>query len=613
MLHILHIFRMAVLVLALFISTLAFSQVVEFVPIQHQKVRTLSPSAQNARILEGNTLPFWDDFSQGIDTLKWIVSGASYTETIGLNAPSIGMVLLDGVDANGNPYSVSQTDQGESDYLTSKPFDLSSLSPSDSESLYLSFFWQAGGRAELPDEADQLTLQLLNSDGSWITIWSQLGGVEIDSEIFTQEIIKIEPQWQHADFQFRFFSEGRQSGPFDSWIIDYIYLNDGRSDSDLDYLDRSITRKNELRIGDYGAYPFALLEKNQTGLWSTVQNEFYNLENRFRAMEYSVVINDSSTMTTTPINLNTPFNPVPNALERRVFESREFEEIPMPEKETSLEIISSITSGDGLLYEIDLTTKDTTYFSNVNYELNDTVRTSLPLLDYFAYDNGSADYAAGINQRSGQLAVQFNTPEEVYIKGISINFTNPRQANQAVDINVWKDLDEAPIFTREDLIAVKEAGQEFLYYPLDTNIKVDGDFYIGYTQFTNDFIHVGLDKVNDTGDKLYYNVVGAWAQNDEVRGSMMIRPHISLEAPYEEIAAPEGNIRIYPNPVETLLNLEGKFTEARVYDSFGREIFLDRQLSSKGEIVNFIGQRPGIYLLNLTTETGIQSYRILVK
>lgn len=613
MLNTFHKLRMTGLVLALFISTLAHGQLVELEPIQHLKFNNHSQSELNSRILQGNILPFWDDFSQGIDTLKWSVKGASYTETIGINAPSFGMILLDGVDAKGNYYSPSSKDQGNTDYLTSKPFDLSSLNSPARESLFLSFFWQAAGRAELPDENDQLTLQILNSEGSWITIWSQRGGVELDTEVFKQEIIKILPTWQHAAFQFRFFAEGRQSGPFDSWLLDYIYLNDGRSTADLYYKDRSLTQTNELRIGDYGAYPFALLEANQNNLWSTVQSEFYNLENRFRAMEYSIVISDSSTMTSIPINLNTPFNPVPNALERRVFESRSFEKIPLPKNETILEIISSITSGDGLLYEVDLLTKDTTFFESVNYELNDTVRTSLPLLDYFAYDNGSADYAAGINQKSGQLAVKYTTPAEVYIKGISINFSNPKQADQAVDINVWKDLDEDPIFTREDLIAVKEAGQEFLYYSLDTNIRVDGDFYIGFTQFTNDFIHVGLDKVNDSADKLYYNVVGAWVQNDEVHGSLMIRPHISMTAPFEVAIAPEQSIRIYPNPVETLLNLEGRFSEARVFDSFGREIFLERQLSSKGEIVNFFGQRPGVYVLNLTTEAGFKSYRILVK
>ena len=93
----------------------------------------------------------------------------------------------------------------------------------------------------------------------------------------------------------------------------------------------------------------------------------------------------------------------------------------------------------------------------------------------------------------------------------------------------------------------------------------------------------------------------------------MIRPHISISSPFEESVAPDQDLLIYPNPVETLLNLEGKFSEVRVYDSFGREIFLEHQLSSKGEIVNFIGQRPGVYVVNLTTDAGMKSYRILVK
>lgn len=140
MLKKLHIFRMIGLVIALFISTLAYGQLVEFAPIQHQRIRSHSLTEINSRISQNNILPFWDDFSQGIDTLKWTLSGASYTETIGLNAPSIGMILFDGIDSNGNPYSFSQRDQGKTDYLTSKPFDLSSLNSSDSESLYLSFF-----------------------------------------------------------------------------------------------------------------------------------------------------------------------------------------------------------------------------------------------------------------------------------------------------------------------------------------------------------------------------------------------------------------------------------------------------------------------------------------
>ncbi|MDI1322455.1 MAG: T9SS type A sorting domain-containing protein [Algoriphagus sp.] len=607
----LHMVRWLGVSLLLTLSFVARAQFVEFAPVPSQKYVPNGSDLLGARTQNINQIPFWDDFSTGIDTLKWIVQGGSYTETIGLNAPSIGMILLDGVDGNGKPYSFSIQDQGDSDSLISKPFDLSAIPVIENESLFLSFFWQAGGRAELPDENDRLSLEILNEEGNWVPIWRKQGGDYTNRETFKQEIIKILPQWQHAAFQFRFVSDGRKSGPFDSWLIDYVYLNTKRSESNLTYPDRSLTRINNLRLGDFGAFPQELLEGNQTENWSLIQNEFLNLENRFRAMEYSIQIEETDTGLIIPINSNTPFNPVPNALERRVFQSREFSELAVPTAETILKITTSLTSGDKPLYVVNQ--GDTTFFESVNYKLNDSVSTLFPLLDFFAYDNGSADYAAGINQRSGMLAVKYDSPEEVFLKGISINFTNPNQIDQAIDIMVWEDLDKDPIFTRQELIAYPAAGEDFLFFSLDTNIRVSGEFYIGFTQFTDDFIHVGLDKSNDQGDKIFYNVAGAWAQNEEVTGSLMIRPHVSIAEPFEESALPQNSFRIYPNPTQGILNVEGKFSQLRIFDSFGREIFPQREFTSQGEIVNFISNKPGIYVLNLVTEAGPESFRILVK
>ncbi len=611
MTRILHMVRLLGVSLLLTLSFATRAQFVEFSTVPSKKYTPTETGLFGARTQNTNQIPFWDDFSTGIDTLKWIVQGGSYTETIGLNAPSIGMILLDGVDENGKPYSFAIQDQGESDYLISKPFDLTSIPEVEKESLFLSFFWQAGGRAELPDENDRLSLEILNEEGNWVPIWRKQGGDFTNRDRFSQEIIRILPQWQHAGFQFRFLSDGRKSGPFDSWLIDYVYLNTGRTETNLTYPDRSLTRINNLRFGDFGAFPHALLTGNQTENWSLIQNEFLNLENRFRAMEYSISIEETDTGLIIPINANTPFNPVPNALERRIFQSREFAELAVPKNETTLKITTSLISGDKPLYVVNQ--GDTTFFENVNYRDNDSVSTSFPLLDFFAYDNGSADYAAGINQRSGMLAVKYDSPSEVYIKGISINFTNPNQIDQAIDVMIWKELDRDPIFVRQELIAYPSPGEEFLYFSLDTNIQVSGEFYIGFTQFTDDFIHVGLDKSNDQGDKIFYNVAGAWAQNEEVAGSLMIRLHVSLAAPFEESEVPGNSLRIYPNPSQGILNIEGRFSQLRIFDSFGREIFPQRELTSQGEIVNFISNKPGIYLLSIVTEAGPESFRILVK
>jgi len=587
----------------------AVAQFVEIAPI-HQKRFANTPLPASSRLLNTNSLPFWDDFSQGIDTLKWTLIGASYTETIGENPLSLGAILFNGVDENGRPYSNLIGDQGESDFITSKPFDLSTLSVLEKESLYLSFFWQAGGKAETPDQNDQLTLQVLGPSGDWIPVWFQQGGENVDRTKFKQEIVRINPLLQHPDFRFRFFSKGRQVGPFDSWLIDYVYLNFNRNENDLTYRDRALTSPNRVNFGDFSAYPLELLQDDQTGIWTQVRNEFLNLENRFRAMEFSIQVADSLGNSVLTINDATPFNPVPNSLERRSFLSRKFDEVPVPLVESDLVFSTSLTSGDGFLFTIQ--NGDTIKYNSVDYRLNDTIKTSFPLRDFFAYDHGSADYSAGINQRSGQLAVQYTTPESVFLKGISINFTNASQANQAIDIVVWDKIDRSPIFSKESLIPEKIPGQDFIYYSLDTNLRVTGEFYIGFTQFSNEFVHVGLDKINDQGDKIFYNVGGGWVQNENVKGSLMIRPHVSLAQPFEQSELPGIDYRIYPNPVVNQLFVKGKFAEITIFDSFGRQILLPMEQIIDGEIINFSGQRPGVYVINLRSETGSKSFRILV-
>ena len=569
---------------------------------------TSSPEARQAA---SATIPFWDDFSKGIQTSKWIAKGVSYTESIGNKAPTLGMALFNGVDELGRSYSLQEKNQGESDYLTSIPLDLSGIDAAQRTSLFLSFYWQAGGKAEVPDSNDRLTLQILTPAGTWLTVWEKRGGETLDRTRFAQEIIAILPEWQHANFQFRFFSIGRQSGPFDSWLLDYVYLNSRRTATDLSYPDRALTVPTTVRLGDYGAYPWELLQKHQKGNWSTAKSEFQNLENRFKAMEYSVTLRDSSGTNLLPINSTTPFNPVPNALERRAIVSRIFTEIPIPSKPGDVFFETSLITGDGLLTSINGT--DTTRYLQVDFRANDQVGTRFPLHDYFAYDQGAADYTAGINQRSGQLAVAYKTPEPVFLTGISIDFNNARQANQVLDLVIWSALDKKPLYTEEVVIPTKESGQVIHYFPLKESVPVSGTFYVGFTQFTNDFLQIGLDKTQNFGDRIYFNVGGGWVQNKEVTGALLIRPHVSLSGKSGGNIIPENTLKVYPNPAIEEVWVEGKFTYLQVLDSYGREIILPRIVGNTGEVLNFKDQKPGLYLIKVVHDLGFTSFRILVK
>lgn len=588
-----------------------YAQFVTFGPVHRNSGAQLSSTSLEARQTATTTIPFWDDFSKGIQTSKWIAKGASYTETIGNKAPSLGMALFNGVDELGRAYSLQEKDQGESDYLTSVPLDLSGIEASQKASLYLSFYWQAGGKAEVPDSNDRLSLQVLTPAGTWLTVWEKRGGETLDRTRFSQEIIAILPEWQHANFQFRFFSNGRQSGPFDSWLLDYVYLNTQRTATNLSYPDRALTLPTSVRLGDFGAYPWELVQKHQKSNWSTVKNEFQNLENRFKAMEFSVTLRDSSGTELLPINSTTPFNPVPNALERRSIVSRTFSEIPIPSKPGDLFFETSLVTGDGLLTTINGT--DTTRFAQVDFRDNDRVSTRFSLRDYFAYDQGNADYTAGINQRSGQLAVAYKTPEPVFLTGISIDFNNARQVDQVLDLVIWSTLDKKPLYTQEVVIPAKKSGQNIQYFSLKETVPVSGTFYVGFTQFTNDFLQVGLDKTQNFGDRIYYNVGGGWVQNKDVNGALLIRPHVSLSGKAGGTLSPENIFQVYPNPAVEEVMVEGKFTYLQVLDSFGREITLPRMARNTGEVLNFKDQQPGLYLIKVVHDLGITSFRILVK
>ncbi|MCH7408563.1 T9SS type A sorting domain-containing protein [Belliella sp. DSM 111904] len=560
------------------------------------------------------TLPFWDDFStRGIDDSKWINEGASHSITVANAAPTIGVAILDGIAANGQPYADSPLTQGVADQLSSHMIDLSDLSDSEEQTVFLSFYWQPAGKAEMPDANDFLILEFLNTNGDWMEVWRQNGELEANRLFFTHEIIQVTQDYFHEAFQFRFQSRGRLSGPFDAWLIDYVYLNKNRNSQDLNRFDRALTQANSPIFNQYSAIPLFELEANPETYFNATGNEFKNLENRFRAMEYSIEIREKDSQTVLQrINNNTPINPVPLALERRSLSSNPIPTLELPEEESDLEVITYLSTGDRSLYQ--LIAGDSVFFPEVDLRVNDTVRTSVPIRDFFAYDDGELDYSAGINQRSGMLAVRFEKIEEAFLKGVSINFTNFQQFGRGIDIMVWTDLNQEPIYVFEAVIPAKENLEEFSYFEFEENIQLPEEFYIGYMQFSNEFIYVGLDKNRDSGDQIYYNVTGSWQQNEFVEGSLMIRPHLSQSPPFEsgEIG-PSSRIKIFPNPVTEFVKIEGEFELISIIDQYGRTINVQMEEVEKGKILNFANQMRGIYLINVYEQGKPQSYRIIVK
>jgi hypothetical protein len=587
---------------------------------QFQQLPTPIPSSTNAkssrqyRIVEqALSLPFWDDFSStGIDETKWINDGAIQSFTIPNSAPSLGAMVLDGIDERGAPYSPNRLERGFGDQITTRAIDLSTISASQANSVFLSFYWQPGGKAEMPDANDELSLLFKNAAGEWIEVWSQRGGLEANRNFFTLEMIPVSSDFHHSTFQFQFSSRGRISGPFDSWLVDYVYLNQHRSPSDTFIRDRALTEINARPFDKFTAIPLFEYQQRANGLWGRTGNEFNNLNNLFSPMEFTMVLqNQASGALIQSINSNTPINPVPLAFERRRFLSNQITTSPSLTQETDIELLTYLSTGDELLSQV--IDGEIITFNTVDLRVNDTTRSVISIRDYFAYDDGKVDYSAGINQRSGMLANRFEVSTPSFVKGISINFTNFVQTGRVIDLMIWTNLNQRPIFVKEVFIPESQTLDEFSYFPIDENIRVGDIFFVGFTQFTNDFIYVGLDKSYDNGREIFFNVSGSWQQNELVEGSLMIRAHMSQTPVVEEQnEAVIDSPRVYPNPVTTRLFIQGKLQEVQVFDSFGRLLNLPESTEGDTKILNFEGLMKGIYLINIFHNNTVETKRILV-
>jgi hypothetical protein len=357
-----------------------------------------------------------------------------------------------------------------------------------------------------------------------------------------------------------------------------------------------------------------MLQNDANKYLSMIQGQFKNLSNRFRAMEFTLELRNWQTgRLIKSINSNTPINPVPQARERRNFSTRISEPIQWAEDSPfDLETRLYLSTGDRFKVR-QVVGRDTIFEPAIDYRLNDTVRFMLPVRDFLAYDNGSVDYSAGINQRSGMLAVRYDVEGAAFVSGVSINFTNFLQRGNAVELMIWDSLGRRPIYRKEILIPELETIHDFAFFPIDTAVRVSGNFFVGFTQFTNDFIHVGLDKSNDTGDEIFFNVYGTWEQNRSVSGSLMIRPHLTLTAPLIPDGGTEEEIRIFPNPVLNYLTVEGEVDEIRVFDFLGREINVPLDSIENGKVLTFVNQQKGIYLIRYMHQNKRKSIRILVK
>ncbi|MDP5139360.1 MAG: hypothetical protein NWP83_02690, partial [Spirosomaceae bacterium] len=172
-------------------------------------------------------IPFYDDFSKpGLltpDSTLWLPSGVTLNNSYAINPPTQFVATFDGRNKFGSPYNATVNNAfGETDSLTSRPIDLSGFTPNDS--LILSFFLQPKGLGDLPDPEDSLIVRFRNHKMEWVNVYRNDSTIKSTTK-FSQVFLSIrDTSFLHDKFQFSFITKGRQSGAFDVWHLDYVFL-----------------------------------------------------------------------------------------------------------------------------------------------------------------------------------------------------------------------------------------------------------------------------------------------------------------------------------------------------------------------------------------------------
>jgi hypothetical protein len=597
---------------------------------QFQREQRHAPRQQ--RQVNSLPLPFFDDFSRyslptnnpavPTEWQMWSDNSAFINNTFPLNPLTIGVATLDGLESDGTPYSdtlyfptISEAflDWGLADSLTSLPINLSELTPDDQ--VHLVFHLQGGGLGNVPDsdgilgaEGDSLIVEFYTplQGGAWSRAWVIEGGG--DASVFQTVFIPVTDFLHLQDgFRFRFKNYGTLHGALDHWNIDYVILNSDIDPSNFFYDEVAFQYANNslLNLG-LTSMPWTHFQSNP-GLYMQ-DNIVYSQRNLGQTANITsrctVTYNDALLFESDP-DANTQNNGY-SAFERSLSMNNFVYNTPMPVDTASFDVTVAFNPTD-------------------IHPQNDTMRFQQKFMNYYAYDDGSAERAYGLIDAGGKMAVRYNTPIDDTLIGAYIYF-EPIQylaTDQSFILQAWNDVSGEPgsLLTSEfdnfnfSFPHYYESGPNiFVYYGFTNPIFLPaGNFYIGTLQQSNVSLNFGLDKnTNANNTQLLYQLQGSgsWSSSSIV-GSVMIRPVFrSTLAEWVGVNSTDETkpAMLFPNPVQDELHVQlgdnNDSIEYRVYDISGKCVLTGSSAHQSIVRISTDALSAGSYILHYSNSNG---------
>jgi len=588
------------------------------------------------------SLPFFDDFtgySPLPDPNLWADSEAYINNTMGVGMISRGVASLDGLNKFGLPYdTVNNTDFVYADSLTSLPINLSYTAVTPGDSVYLSFFYEAGGNGFYPYElGDSLMLFLRNRFGVFVKVWS-VPGINPDSAapapVFTQVMIPITDSLFFTDsFQFRFVNIAAMEWADAVWNLDYIRLGSNRSDSDTIINDVAMTTNPTFLLNDYTSMPYSHFMANISGeIAHFVTDSLRNDSSFAQNPNYTFAVYDT-TGSGAPITLLAPVSNFVNIAG--------YQTIQLPD---SLAITYSSFASYPASTVVSMET--ISYIVSTPYtgpRTNDTIAKRQVFDNYLAYDDGSAEKAWYLMMDisgaiPGELEIEFHLNHPDTLRGLAIYFARqvPLPEYKVFSIMIYNSLIGVNGYYTDNLLREQDycvpeyidTINHFWIYKLDTPLVLpSGTFYAGTMQpaYSNsDSLYFGFDVNRIGGNHAYFRTSGGgepWTPS-LFNGAIMLRPllgHDITSSSVPEITAvpPRSSFAINPNPAHDRVNLNyltQDYVQAvtyTIYNEAGAALLTGSAVSGRDiDISNLI---QGVYFVAITDLRGNKEYRKFIK
>jgi hypothetical protein len=562
-------------------------------------------NSKNTMEVDTLELPFFDDFANSFvypDSTLWLDKFAFINNDYAKSPISYGIATLDAINQYGAVYThLPSISSAIADFFTSRPINLNVLAE---DSVYLSFYYQAGGYGNVPEERDSLVLQFKTPLSEWESVWNVAGGESMD--VFENVMIPIvDEDYLVKGFQFRFLNYASVSSAYepswvsntDHWNLDYIKLDTARNYFDTLNNEAAFVKNFSSMVDSFECIP-----------WK------HFLTNPEELMKDSLVYVFNNTTLNTTLNVIRQcqvFDLSDNSLE--YFEDNDNDNIdPLStlEYKQLMDYVFDSEAEDSVTFLIKgFLGTDLVSERNI-YRWNDTIHYYQNFKNYYAYDDGTAEKGYGItgqNTAYASLAYQFTpiTADTLYGVYIYFNQVMNEGNRKYFFLNVWGDNNGIPGDTLFQKIGVipeySDEVNEFLYYSLDTALYIDTTFYVGWTKTTDDMLNCGFDLNRVSNQHLFYNVTGEWV-NSQIEGALMVRPVFGIKPVQSfvpEIVANE-KFEIYPNPAYDIINIstDSEFDQVQIFDATGKLIIS----TINEDEINVGSLQNGIYFVKLMSE-----------